>query len=415
MLNHNKPVVFICHPYHRGGVTRWMADMAIECADSGRDVSFITVVPERPFYSSGGRETLVSLVEHHRGIKLITTTVGWEFEFGTESFKTGVYSKLLQKNIPAGASIILADDPSVWAVSACPGMRYDFIGVLHADEDHYYDLASRFNEALGLLVCVSERIKRTLLSRNVNIDSNKVITIPCGIPLPVFLPTTVHAKQLEIAYVGRITQYQKRVFDIPAICVLLKEQGVDFRLSVIGSGDDMKQLETMVRESGLSDQVQFFGWLQKDQIFEKMRHANVLLLTSDFEGMPVAVMEALSSGCGVVSTRVSGVEDYISSPFADGCLWLYEVGDVQTAARCIAESGTVSQDVKATHARKLAETAFSIQHCRQKYLVAIDRMKQVRVDNLNNSTLRDSHAYSLLLSFSRYIRVSLASKFKTNY
>ncbi|WP_276133822.1 glycosyltransferase [Polluticoccus soli] len=392
-----------------------MADMAIECADNGMDVSFITVVPKRPFYSSGGRETLVSLVKHHSNIKLLTTTAGWEFEFGTPAFKTDVYSRLLQKNISPGANIILADDPSVWAVSAQLDGQYNFIGVLHADENHYYDLACQFDSSVRLLVCVSERIKRNLLSRNAGIDSSKVVTISCGIPLPVFQPNTASNKQLEIIYVGRITQYQKRVFDIPAVCVTLKEQGVDFNMSIIGSGDEMQQLQIMVQESGLIDRVNFPGWLQKEQIFEQMRQADVLLLTSDFEGMPVAVMEALSCGCGVVSTRVSGVEDYVSSPFATGCLWLYEVGDVQSAASCLVESRRILPVQKAKQARSLAETEFGIQHCRRRYLDAIDNMRPISETKLPAKKLPVNHTYSLLLSFSRYVRLSLATKFKTNY
>jgi glycosyltransferase involved in cell wall biosynthesis len=59
----------------------------------------------------------------------------------------------------------------------------------------------------------------------------------------------------------------------------------------------------------LDGHVRLLGWQSAEEIWTLLRESDVLLLPSNFEGMPVVVMEALSAGCAVVASRVSGIED----------------------------------------------------------------------------------------------------------
>jgi hypothetical protein len=102
-MPNNMPIVFLCHPYHRGGVTRWMGDMAVECANNNIEVYVVTVDPVRPFLSAG-KETFVSLFQHHKNIKVVSAKVDWRFEFGTVEHKSAVYAQLLQNHVPAGSN-----------------------------------------------------------------------------------------------------------------------------------------------------------------------------------------------------------------------------------------------------------------------------------------------------------------------
>ena len=80
-------IALLSSPYHRGGVTRWMVDVAIEWAKKER-VFFISVEPTTPFLSSGGKETVLQLLtEEHTNVQVIKKTVGWEFEFGTLEYR----------------------------------------------------------------------------------------------------------------------------------------------------------------------------------------------------------------------------------------------------------------------------------------------------------------------------------------
>jgi hypothetical protein len=83
--------------------------------------------------------------------------------------------------------------------------------------------------------------------------------------------------------------------------------------------------------------------------------------------MPVAVMEALAAGCGIVATAVSGLEDYASHPLAPACYRTHAVGDVRGAARGVVELLALDVAERATAARQLAEAEFSIQRCVERY------------------------------------------------
>ena len=63
-------IAFLCHPYHRGGVTRWMADAAVAAARRGAQVWFVTIEPSKPFKSAGGREPMVELQAKKQGLSL---------------------------------------------------------------------------------------------------------------------------------------------------------------------------------------------------------------------------------------------------------------------------------------------------------------------------------------------------------
>lgn len=400
-------LAFICHPYHRGGVTRWMVDMAIDCASQGTNVYFVTVEPKNDFFSAGGKETIVSLLSPHKNVRLITAKAGWEFELGTEPYRANVYVNLLLAHVPLHTPVILSDDPGVWRVASLAVGRYNFIGVLHSDEPKYYELAKAYYDQVAALVCVSSRIKEKLLNDNTGIDGNRVSVIPCGIQLPGGVQRRYEAGKLRLIFTGRITEYQKRVSDLLKIGLKLSEKKHDFVLKIIGDGSDRKTLEQEVIQSGLQENIIFYGWLSKDEIYDQLYQSDLLLLTSDFEGMPIAVMEGLSAGCGIISTRVSGVEDYEPHPLAKNCLWLNKVGDVMEAVNNIEKSLSIPAKDRQNSAINLAEEEFSMEACISKYYNVIKTIKKHKGDLNHQPTNWTINIYSFSLSVVRYIKYRL--------
>jgi glycosyltransferase involved in cell wall biosynthesis len=99
-----------------------------------------------------------------------------------------------------------------------------------------------------------------------------------------------------------------------------------------------------------------------------MGRAAVLLQTSNYEGMSVAVMEALAAGCAIVSTRVSGVEDMEQEPAASAVVKLYNIGDTAQAAQYLRALLQEASPAIAGQARDVARQFFSIDQCVQQYL-----------------------------------------------
>ncbi len=372
MSEQNK-IAFLCHPYHRGGVTRWMADAAMAYAAKGYAVYFVTPEPSVEFYSGKGRETMVQLLQKTPNkVHIGSIKVGREFEFGTPEYNAYTYKKLILEHVPIGTPIILSDDPTVWQAACALGNSYPIIGVLHADEPHYYQLAEQYKNEVPIFVCVSARVSRLAQEKTPSIDAARVFIVPCGITLPAAQNNYNANATLQLVYVGRITDYQKRSGDLAKVAMLLKQKNVPFHLNIIGDGLETKvALQKTIQEEGLQNDVTFTGWLSQAKVAEYLNTSDVMVLTSDFEGMPIAMMEGLASGCGFAGTRVSGIEDYEHHPLAKDCFRVFEVGDIAAAVHQIQEVAAIPVSTRKTAARELAEEQFSMDICLNRYNKAI--------------------------------------------
>ena len=407
----HKRIAFLCHPYHRGGVTRWMADAAIAFAHNGWEVYFITVRPSVVFFSGKGRETLAELIEKGKsGVKILSANVGRAFEFGTQEYRAYIYAQLF-KGLPEGTPVILSDDEAVWEAAAMVRDVYPMVGVLHADETYYYSLAEKYINKLSALVCVSERVKRTIIEKLPGADTDIIYTIPCGINLPAANFNRRAGDILQLVYVGRISEYQKRVSDLVKVCALLHQSNRAFHMHIIGDGGEKTELENKLNEAGLGSLVTFHGWLSQKEVGIRLATYDILVLTSDFEGTPIAMMEALAAGCGVVGTRVSGIEDYEQHPLAENCFALFDVGDIAAARLKIGKIAAVAVNTREQAARKLAESEFSMEVCVAKYtgvISAIPAVLHVSIANVKMS--RQAIIYSRIIAMSRYLRVKLLKR-----
>ncbi len=83
----------------------------------------------------------------------------------------------------------------------------------------------------------------------------------------------------------------------------------DVKLELVGDGELKEEIEELVIQSGLHDYVSFEG--QKEDIPGYLRHADIFCLSSDYEGMPMTLIEAMAAGLPIVSTNVGGVPDML--------------------------------------------------------------------------------------------------------
>jgi glycosyltransferase involved in cell wall biosynthesis len=111
---------------------------------------------------------------------------------------------------------------------------------------------------------------------------------------------------LRAIYVGRLVAHKQVGLVIAAVAAT---PGV--RLEVVGSGPELERLQGTVRERGVSDRVTFRGDLSHEQVLRAIGDADVLVLASDYEGLPHVVLEALAEGTPVVSPSVGGVGEVV--------------------------------------------------------------------------------------------------------
>jgi len=350
-----------------------MADGTIEATKLGYTVYFITVKPKVHFFSAGNKPTMVDLLKNNSSVKIISPEVDFCFEFGSEEYRALVYAKAIVSYLPKGIPIVISDDPSVWNAAALVSKRNPMIGVLHSDDQPYFDLANKYHNDVNLFVSVSSRIVKKCRSY-ATLKDLSIPVIPCGIVLPAYTPKTIiQNKKISMIWIGRMEEAQKRVSDLPKIALELKNRNIDFTFNIIGEGPEFGYLREQIKANGLQDEVFMLGWLDSTTIYQKLQGSNILILPSNYEGMPISVMEGLASGCSIVSSRVSGIEDYEKSSIAENCLRVYPIGNISNAVDKILELVSIPDETRRLAAISFANNEFSIQKSIEKYLSVIEK------------------------------------------
>lgn len=129
-------------------------------------------------------------------------------------------------------------------------------------------------------------------------------------------------------YLGLLNQ-QKGFFDLLYACGKLAKQGKKFKLIVGGIGD-MPAVRRLISQQRLDKIVELRGWITGPAKDQAMKEADVLVLPSYSEGMPMSVIEAFRAGRPVVATKVGAVPDMIENGV---CGFVNIPGDIDALAR----------------------------------------------------------------------------------
>lgn len=137
-------------------------------------------------------------------------------------------------------------------------------------------------------------------------------SIPNGVDIGRFKPSPIARNEgpLRLLCVGRLIERKGQHHLIDAAKQLLDE-GFDFTLDLIGTGDAQTANEAQVARLGLGDRVRFHGYVPREKIAESYGAADVFVLPSYNEGMSVALLEAMASGLAVIVTPTGGTPELV--------------------------------------------------------------------------------------------------------
>jgi len=177
---------------------------------------------------------------------------------------------------------------------------------------------------------VSEQIADRLAS-NCGIEGSKVLHIPHGVKGIEFegeLEKQIEEPSrppLRLIFVGRLEQPQKRIFDLVAVVKRLVRLGVNFRLDIVGDGPESGEVKRMLSDETRKSIVAFHGWLPNGEVALKLRRADVFVLTSAYEGLPVALLEAMANAVVPLVTDIESGHRQLVTHGVNG--FLAPVGD----------------------------------------------------------------------------------------
>ena len=131
-------------------------------------------------------------------------------------------------------------------------------------------------------------------------------------PITIDVPTEELPKEKEIIYVGRIEYNQKRTFRVIDIWKELEPKFPDWKLTVVGDGEDRTDLERRIEAYGL-ERVSVTGFVNPISYYQR---ASLLLLTSEYEGFGLVIVEAMKFGVvPIVYNSYDTAEDLITDGY----------------------------------------------------------------------------------------------------
>jgi glycosyltransferase involved in cell wall biosynthesis len=212
--------------------------------------------------------------------------------------------------------------------------------VVHSDGHTFYDPLRHYHNLIDSAVGVSKETHRNIVDR-CRIPPARAYYIPYGVSSLTraemesrcALPANPDSL-FSFAYVGRLVQSQKRVLELAPLAEEVSSLDLSFQLHVIGDGPERQELEREVARRGLSDQVKFWGWLSPSQIEQRFLELDALVLLSDTEGLPLALLEAMGHAVVPVITRLDSGNIEVIRDGENG--FLAEVGDFPAFAERLA-------------------------------------------------------------------------------
>jgi colanic acid/amylovoran biosynthesis glycosyltransferase len=114
----------------------------------------------------------------------------------------------------------------------------------------------------------------------------------------------------ELLCVGRLSSAKAQSLLVQA-CAKLRDQGCNFHLTMVGQGPDRASIEQAIKDHQLDEHIHLTGALNQQAVRAQFARADIFVLASLAEGIPVVLMEAMSSGVPCVSTPVNGIPELI--------------------------------------------------------------------------------------------------------
>lgn len=291
-----------------GGAERVMSILADYWAQSGESVTLITLTDvSEDFYKLDPRVRRIGL-----GLTKVSHSL-WD-GIRNNIRRVAALRRAIHASQP-DCVLSFIDQTNVLSLAACWGLGIPVIASEHIDPRQMnigklWNILRRWLYPRAAAVVVLTENVRSWAEGLAAPKAARVIANP----IPNALLQSVHTDQagapgLIIAAMGRLVR--QKGFD-----VLLKafarsgERHPDWSLMILGEGPERSQLESLAWELGIGARVSFPGLIQNP--FRMLRRTSMFVLSSRFEGFPMALIEAMACGLPVISTDCpSGPRDII--------------------------------------------------------------------------------------------------------
>ena len=156
--------------------------------------------------------------------------------------------------------------------------------------------------------------------KNHGLKNDNYVVLPNVVNLDMFHITPkctdainrVHTNRVpKIIHISCFEDKSKNISGLLESLKIIEEKGIDFQCTLIGEGMDLELMKEKAKNLQLINKVSFTGLMEGQKLADELSSGDFLVLSSNYENMPVVILEALASGLPVVSTNVGGIKEMI--------------------------------------------------------------------------------------------------------
>lgn len=200
-----------------------------------------------------------------------------------------------------------------YIVSTLEGVDYSITIHSHDIYDNHVMLKQKLGKAKFLITVSQYNVEylSQLLGEKIR---EKTHVVHCGVNTKDYQPAAKspasNLKATTILQVGSLHWKKGQTYLLEA-AKLLKAKTPDFSLMIVGDGKERPHLEKLIEELSLQDTVTLLGAKTQAEVKELLPQADLYVQSSVSEGIPVAIMEALSCQLPVVATNITGIPELV--------------------------------------------------------------------------------------------------------
>ena len=333
-----------------GGGMFKVADYLIQAQASSSAIASADAAELRPLDTRGGANALYSL---------------WVLATALARIARGRFSGRL-----AGVHVNMAERLSLFrkgaVIATCRALGVPVVLHLHAAQLHHFyaglprplQALTRWVFSLPASVVVLGSAARKFVIEELGVEPGRVDIVINGVPEPT------HARRIagesatqRVLFVGNLSE-RKGVTDLLLALALPGLDTAKLEVTLAGGGD-VEAYEAKARQLGIASFVRFAGWSDQQQVARLMARADLLVLPSYDEGLPLVILEALANGVAVVCSPVGEIPSVLTDSTNACFVQPGDVAGIAAGLRRVLQDGELRAALE-RNGRALYEQKFSI-------------------------------------------------------
>jgi glycosyltransferase involved in cell wall biosynthesis len=185
------------------------------------------------------------------------------------------------------------------------------VGMIQSDDECVYDLVESYLPWIDIVVGVSSEICRKMLGRLGNRTTPAVVAQAYGVPMPENPACISSGGPLRVLFLGRVIEAQKRVGLMARVMKRTLAEVPEIRWTIAGDGPELGAMQAEFAAE--PDRVRFLGNVPYAQVPGILPEHDVYFLCSDYEGLPLSLLESMGAGLvPVASDLPSGISEVVN-------------------------------------------------------------------------------------------------------